>query len=198
MDKPAPVEHPVHELIRRRWSPYSFDPARPVDGAALRSLFEAARWAPSSFNEQPWAFIFAHRTDAEFARLLDCLVPVNQKWAANAAVLMITASRLTFERNGKPNRHAMYDTGAAMAFLTVQAESMGLQVHQMAGIDLDKCRANLGIPAGWDPASGVAIGWAGTVGQLPEDLRQRQNAPRSRKSMTNFVFHARWGEPLAG
>src|SRR5262245_27002228 len=149
MDKPAPTDHPVHDLVRQRWSVHAFDPARSVPLPTLLSLLEAARWAPSSYNEQPWAFTVARREDAaSFQRLLGCLVPGNQVWARNAAVLIITAAKLNFEKSGKVNRCAMHDVGAAAAWLTIQAESMGLRVHQMAGIDPEACRANLGIPPG--------------------------------------------------
>lgn len=194
MEKPAPTRQPVLNLISNRWSPLAFDPGRPVDDKSLLSLLEAARWAPSSFNEQPWAFILARRADDKFPTVLDCLVPGNQRWARDAPVLIITVAKHNFEKNGKPNRHAMHDIGTAMAWLTVQAESMGLQVHQMSGIDIEKCRTNLGIPDGWEPATGVAIGWPGKSDQLPDDLKARETSPRTRKELSQVVFHGKWGE----
>ncbi|MBX3358398.1 MAG: nitroreductase family protein [Phycisphaeraceae bacterium] len=190
MRKDAPTEHPVHELVRQRWSPLAFDPARSIDLPTLASLFEAARWSPSAYNEQPWAFIYARREDAKaFDRIISCLVPGNQTWAKRASVIMITAARQAFERNGKPNRHAGHDIGQAAAWMTVQAESVGLRVHQMAGIDPEKCRTELGIPAGWDALTAIAIGFPDSAETLPPDLQARETAPRSRKPMSH-VAHA--------
>jgi len=195
MDKPVPTDLPVHPLVRQRWSPRAFDPGRTVDDASLAALLEAARWSPSAYNEQPWAFVIGRRKEqpGAHARVLSCLTPANQRWARDAAVLMIAAAKLTLDYNGKPNRHAMHDVGQALAWLTVQAESMGMRVHQMAGIDLEACRRELGIPEGWEPATGVAIGYEGRVEQLPEDLREREMAPRTRKEVGAFAFVGVWG-----
>src|SRR5881394_2967613 len=134
MEREVDVRHPIHELLRRRWSPRAFDPNKPVESEKLRACFEAARWAPSSFNEQPWSFIVATRDKPqEYAKLLACLVEKNQSWARSAPVLMIGATSLLWARNGKPNRHAFYDLGQAVAHLTVQATAQGLYLHQMAG-----------------------------------------------------------------
>ena len=123
----------------------------------MARLFEAARWAASSFGEQPWAFIMATKEQpAEYQRLLGCLVEFNQSWAKSAPVLMVTVAEMAFARNGQPNRHALHDVGAAMAQLTVQATAEGLVVHQMAGILPDVARQTLAIPAGWEPVAGVA------------------------------------------
>ena len=151
MDKPATTDYPVHELIRERWSPRAFSD-QPIAPEVLRSLFEAARWAPSSSNEQPWAFIVATKDDtATHAKLLSTLVESNQVWAKNAPVLGIAVSKLTFARNGNPNRNAFYDTGAAIAYLTMEATSRGLFVHQMGGFDPRKATELFSIPTGWEP-----------------------------------------------
>lgn len=195
MDRPAPTEVPVHPLVRQRRSPRAFDPSRPVDDAALRSLLEAARWSPSSFNEQPWAYIFGrlHQEPDAHARLLSCLTPGNQAWAKHAPLLMIAAAKAAFDKNGKPNRHAGHDAGQSLAWLTVQAESMNLRVHQMAGIDHDRCRTDLGIPPGWDPITGVAVGHEGPLDNLPEDVRARETAPRNRRPVAQWAFTGTWG-----
>ena len=198
MDKPAPAAHPIHPLAAQRWSPHAFDPKRTVDDKALASLLEAARWSPSSYNEQPWAYVLGrlHEDPQSHARVLSCLVPGNQRWAKDAPVLMIAVAKLNFDRNGKPNRHHMHDVGQSLAWLTMQAESMGLRVHQMAGIDPDACRRELGIPEGWEPATGVAIGYPGPVDQLPDDLKARETAARSRKPLSDHVFIGQWGAAL--
>jgi nitroreductase len=195
MERPATTDFPIHQLIKQRWSPHAFDP-RPVEEATLRSVFEAARWAMSSYNEQPWTYIYARRQDAEaFARILGCLVAPNQRWAKEAPVLAISAVKHNFEKAGKPNRVALHDLGAASAFLTIQAEALGLRVHQMAGIEIEKCRTELNIPQGWDAAAGIALGYPGSPDKLPEDLKARETAPRRRRPQREFVFKGKWGAP---
>jgi len=193
MEKPAETEHPIHELLRRRWSPHAFSEQR-VEPATLASLLEAARWAPSSYNEQPWAFIVATKDDpAEYERLLACLVPGNQQWARTAPVLLLSVAKLNFERGGKPNRHAFHDVGLAAMSLVIEAMARDLFVHQMAGIEVEKCRATYSIPDGWEPVAGFALGCPGDPAALPERLRQRELAPRRRKPLAKFVFTGRWG-----
>ena len=194
MEKPAETQYPIHDLLRRRWSPRAFSDRR-VDPAIMRSLLEAARWAPSSYNEQPWSFIVATKDDqAEFDRLLSCLVEGNIQWAQYAPVLMVSVARLYFEDDGKPNRHAFHDVGLAVANLIVQATALGLVVHQMAGIFPDKIRELYGIPEGYEAVAGIALGYPGDPQSLPEELRKRELAPRERKPLTEFVFSGRWGQ----
>jgi nitroreductase len=195
MSRRAPADHPLHDLLLQRWSPRAFAD-RLVDAAVLLRLFEAARWTASSYNEQPWAFCVATRDQAEaYQKLLGCLVEFNQTWARSAPVLMITAAHGTFERNGQPNRHAYYDLGAAALSLTLQATAEGLHAHQMAGIQVEKARQDLKLPAGWDPVAGVALGYLGDPANLSADLRQRELAPRTRKTLASFVFGGEWGTP---
>ena len=194
MEKPANTDFPVHDLLRRRWSPRAFAD-RPVEPEKLSSLLEAARWAPSSYNEQPWAYLLATREQpAEFARLLSVLVEGNIAWAQRAPVLMLSLARLNFERNGRPNRHAFHDVGLASENLVIQATAMGLAVHQMAGFQVDKAREVFNIPEGWEPAAAIALGYPGEADSLPEPLRTRELAPRTRKPLEQFVFAGRWGE----
>ncbi len=194
MEKPAETQYPIHDLLRRRWSPRAFSDRR-VDPAIMRSLLEAARWAPSSYNEQPWSFIVATKDDpVEFGRLLSCLVEGNIQWAQHAPVLMVSVARLSFEDDGKPNRHAFHDVGLAVANLIVQATALGLVVHQMAGILPDKIRKLYGIPEGYEAVAGIALGYPGDPQSLPEGLRKREMAPRERKPMAQFVFSGRWGQ----
>ncbi|MBD0327389.1 MAG: nitroreductase family protein, partial [Pyrinomonadaceae bacterium] len=169
---------------------------REVEPSKLRQLLEAARWAASCFNEQPWSFIVARKTDAaEFARLLGCLVESNRRWAKHAPVLMLSIAKLNFERNNKPNRHAFHDVGQAAASLTLQATTLGLVVHQMAGFEIEKARAEYGLPEGYEPVAGIAIGYQGDASALPKDLREKELAPRTRRTQTGFVFKGKWGEP---
>ena len=194
MEKLAVTHYPIHELLRRRWSPRAFSDRR-VDPAIMRSLLEAARWAPSSYNEQPWSFIVATKDDpVEFGRLLSCLVEGNIQWAQHAPVLMVSVARLSFEDDGKPNRHAFHDVGLAVANLIVQATALGLVVHQMAGIFPDKIRELYGIPEGYEAVAGIALGYPGDPQSLPEGLRKRELAPRERKPLTEFVFSGSWGQ----
>jgi nitroreductase len=195
MHKPAVTDHPVHEFIRERWSPRAFS-EKPVPAEVLRSLFEAARWAPSSNNEQPWAFIVATKEDhAVHAKLVSTLVEFNQAWAKHAPVLAIAVSELAFARNGHPNRNAFYDTGAAVSDLTTEAVSRSLLVHQMAGFDPHKAIELFSIPSGWEPISAFAIGYPGDHQSLPETLRERELAPRTRKPLADFVMSGSWGQP---
>jgi nitroreductase len=193
VEKPAKTQFPIHDLLRRRWSPRAFS-NRMVEPDSLRSLLEAARWAPSSYNEQPWSFIVATKQDpAEHDRLLSCLVEGNIEWAQHAPVLMVSVARLTFEDDGKPNRHAFHDVGQAVANLIVQATALGLVVHQMAGIHPEKIRELYRLPEGYEPVAGIALGYPGDPEALPERLRQRELAPRERKPLTEFVFTGHWG-----
>jgi len=187
MEKPAETAHPIEELLRRRWSPRAFA-ERAVEPEKLARLLEAARWSASCFNEQPWSFIVATRDDeAEFARLLSCLIDGNQAWASHAPVLMVSVARLNFVQNGKPNRHAIHDVGLATAQMIVQAMAMGLFVHPMAGFYPDKVRELYGVPEGYEPVAAIAAGYAGDPAALSESLRQRELAPRVRKSQEDFL-----------
>jgi nitroreductase len=189
----AVTDYPVHELIASRWSPYSFA-NRSVSDDDLRSLFEAARWAPSSYNEQPWSYMVAKKEDAdEFGRLLSCLVEANQVWAKAASVLALGISRLNFARNNNPNRAAIHDLGLAAANLVLEATSRGLAVHQMIGILPDKARELYSVPEGHEPMTALAIGYASDPIDLPEQLRPRDSARRPRKPLKEFIFGGKWG-----
>ena len=191
--KQATPGHPIHELLAKRWSPYAFSD-RAVSDTDLRSLFEAARWAASSYNEQPWRYVVATKADrAEFDRLLSCLVEGNQVWAKAAPVLALGCTSLNFERNGKPNAAAIHDLGLASASLTLEATARGLLVHQMIGILPDRARELYRIPEGVQPLTGLAIGYLGDVDALPESLKPRDLAPRQRKPLGEFVFGGQWG-----
>ena len=197
MHKLAPSEYPIHDLVRERWSPRAFGDES-VEPEVLQSLFEAARWAPSCNNEQPWVFIVGTRDETEnFAKLVDVLLPGNAIWAKNAPVLALAVAELAFVKNAAPNRNAQYDVGAASAWLTVEATSRGLFVHQMAGYDGDKARQIFDIPAGWEPIAAMAIGYPGDAEKLPPPFHEREVAPRTRKSISSFVMSGTWNQRAA-
>ena len=185
----------VHGLLERRFSPYAFSP-RPVEPGKLRQLFEAARSAPSSYNEQPWRFVVARREDSEgFGRLLETLVDRNRQWAQNAPVLVLSVAKIDFTHNGRPNRHAWYDVGQAVAYLTLQATEMGLYVHQMAGFDPAKSRQLLSLPEGYEPAAMMALGYLDDAGPAAGAPRQLDSTRRPRKPLDTLLFAGTWGKP---
>jgi nitroreductase len=193
MHKPAATDFPVHDLIRHRWSPRAFSD-KPVEPAILASLFEAARWAPSSSNEQPWAYLVATKDNPEdFAKMVSVLVEFNADWAKNAPVLALAVSHLKFQSNGNPNRNAFYDTGAATILFSLEATARGLFVHQMAGFDPAKAKQVFEIPADWEPIAAFAIGYPGDPNSLSQKLQDREVAPRTRKPLAEFVMSGRWG-----
>jgi len=194
MEKPAQTQFPIHELLKKRWSPRAFDD-RLVEREKLRSLFEAARWAPSSNNEQPWRFLVATKDNtAEHDRLFTCLVEGNQRWAHRAPVLLLSVAKLEFE-DGSPNRHALHDTGMAVENLVIQAVALGLVAHQMAGFRIDQARADCQIPEGYEPVAMIAIGYPGDPALLSDRLRAREIQPRVRKTATEFVYSTTWEHP---
>jgi nitroreductase len=195
MDKPATTDFPVHALIRDRWSPRAFGDA-PVSEEELRSLLEAARWAPSSFNEQPWAFIVARREDgATFDDLLACFNESNQRWASGAGALIITLARTELGKTGKPNRHALHDVGIATGLLAIQATALGLRIHPAGGFSREAVVERFGVPDVYEPVAAIGVGTPGDPDSLPDDLRDKELAPRARKAQSEFVFTHRFGEP---
>jgi|SRR5262245_31262542 len=191
MEKPADTQYPIHDLMRQRWSPRAFDD-RPIELDRLRSLFEAARWAPSSFNVQPWRFLVATKENkAEYDRLFNCLVEGNQQWALHAPMLLLSVAKLQFE-DGSPNRHAFHDTGMAVENLVLQATALGLVAHQMAGFQIDQARVDCQIPAGYEPVAMIAVGYPGDPAQLSDRLRAKEGLPRVRKPLTELVYSSRW------
>ena len=197
--KHARTDHDVLDVIRHRWSPRAFDPTRDVARNELLRLFEAARWAPSSYNEQPWRFIVVtrrHQSESH-RRLIASLTAKNQAWAAAAPLLVVVCVRATLERNEAPNSHAWYDTGQAVAFLTLQATSQGLSTRQMQGFDAEQARAACEVPSPYEPAVVIAIGYEGDPSTLTVDQhRAAEQSPRARRPAAEFVFEERWGLPL--
>jgi len=192
-DERQGCEQFIHPLIASRRSTRAFA-ATSVEPETLASLMEAARWAPSCMNEQPWSFIVATKENkSDFDRLLGCLIEFNVQWAQHAPLLLLSVATLTFASTGEANRHALHDVGQAIANLTFQATTSGLVVHQMAGFDVEKARREFSIPRYYEPVAAVAIGYSGNPAELPEKLRKKDESPRERKPLTNFVFEGGWG-----
>jgi nitroreductase len=197
--KHARAEHDILDVIRMRWSPRAFDADRPVSRADLLRLFEAARWAPSSYNEQPWRFVVAERdrSPEAFAALAGTLKGRNPDWAGAAPVLALVAVRTTHERDDSENRSAFYDAGQAVGFLTLQATAIGLAVRQMAAFDRDLARQVARVPEPFVPAVMMAIGYHGRPETLAHDPHRLDEArPRARKPLETFVFDGVWGTRL--
>ena len=194
--KAAAADHDLLDAIRYRWSPRAFS-ERPVEEEKLRSLLEAARWAASSYNEQPWRFLLATKQDPEaYDRLLGCLNEKNRKWARTAPALMLSFAKKTFSQGDKANRHAWHDVGLAMGNLLMQATVLGLYAHQMAGILPEEIRATYDAPDDFEPVAGVALGYLGDPSVLPEGLQEKERAPRSRRPLGETVFGEAWGEAV--
>lgn len=192
--KHATTDYPIHRLLRARWSPRAYA-ERPISPDDLTSLFEAARWAASGGNGQPWRFIAATRADPEtHARLVACLYEANAEWAIRAPLLLLVVAQ-TMRGDGKPNRTAFYDCGLAVGNMSLQTTELGLHVHQMGGFSLDQAREHFGIPEGFEPVAAIAIGYLGDDALLSEQNRERERAPRSRKPLAELVFGGEWGAP---
>jgi nitroreductase len=196
--KHAETNFEVIPQIRNRWSPRAFL-EKSISREQVNILLEAARWSASCFNEQPWRFVVAFKEDkAGFEKMLAVLVEKNQAWAKAAPVLMVSFAKKTFAHNGKPNKHGLHDTGAAACALALQAASMGMQIHQMAGFDGDKARAAYGVPDDFEPAAAIAIGYPAPANAAPEEFRKGELAPRVRKGVKEIAFEGKWGEAVKG
>ena len=183
---PAGTQLPILDSIKERWSPLAFSD-RPVEQEKIDTFFEAARWAPSSYNEQPWFFVYATKDDVADRRKMESLLAEGNAWAKNAYILLIPFAKQTFARNGKPNRHAVYDTGCATGYLFLQLSSLGLIGHEMAGFDWKGANKAFGVASEYEAIAMMAIGYPGDPTLLSDDLGARETAPRERKPMTDFV-----------
>jgi nitroreductase len=190
----ARPDHPVLPVIQERYSPYVYN-GEPVEKDKLLSCLEAARWAASSFNEQPWRYIVADRGDAEtWKKALSCLVEANQGWAKNAGVLILACTKKTFTYNGSPNAVHQHDLGMAGCSLTLQAQSLGLHVHMMAGIDAEAIRKRYEVPEDYTPLTAIAIGYADKPENGDPELAKRDQGARERKPLGEWVFGVTWGQ----
>ena len=183
----ADTEAPLITPLVERWSPRAYDPTAEVDPAVIRTILEAARWAPSANNVQPWRFIVARRGTDAFATVHDAMLGFNQVWADSAAVLIVNIAEIV-DPEGKARPWARYDLGQAVAHLTVQAQHEGLHTHQMGGFDAAKLHAAFGLNASLEVVSITAIGVLGDVDALPDPLREREVAPRLRKPLGELVL----------
>lgn len=193
--KHATTKVKIHDLIASRWSPRAFDPDKPVAHGDLLALLEAARWAPSCFNDQPWRYIVCIKADNEavWRSALGVLAEKNQSWAKNAPILMLSVAMANFDHNGKPNRWSMYDTGAATVSLCLQANALGLVVHQMGGFDADKARQVFKLPDDCTPMAMMAVGYQAEAETLAEDFQDAERAERSREPLRRSFYRGEWG-----
>ena len=179
-------DHAVEPLIYRRWSPRAMS-GEAIADHEIEALFDAARWAPSCFNEQPWRFLFARRDTPHWNTFFALMVEGNQRWARNAAVLIVTVSRRSFERNDSPSRTHSFDSGAAWQCLALQGSALGLVVHGMAGFDYEAARERLEIPDNYQVEAMIAVGRPGRIEDLDESLRERER-PSDRRPVREFAF----------
>lgn len=196
--KPTPLNFAVHELIETRWSPRAFA-STPVPDAFLQRLFEAARWAPSSSNMQPWRFLVTRQGEEGFDKLHDCLAGGNKPWTERVPILLLSVTQTVLPaKDDKPARDnvtAAHDLGLAFGNLLLQATALGLHVHPMAGFDRKAVREAFAIPEGYEPMTVSALGYAAPSDTLAEDLRAREEAPRTRKPLGEIVFENGWDAP---
>ena len=188
------INHGIHELIASRRSIRAFSERR-VDDETLIRLFEAARWASSSRNEQPWRFIAARKEEAAFQKMLDCVNESNRVWARHGALLVIVLAKKHFTHHSSPNQHALHDVGLAVGNFALQATASGIFLHQMAGINYRKVKADFEIPDEFEIVSIIVGGYPGSPDKLPENFRDRENLPRTRKPLHELVFQEKFGNP---
>ena len=199
MQKPAITQVPINETLANRWSGRAYDASKKVSHEQVMALLEAARWAPSCFGDEPWRFIvWDKNTDAvAWQQAFDCIVPGNQTWVKDSALLVLACADTLFGHNQQPNRWAQYDTGAATENLCLQASSMGLMAHQMGGFNVDKTRETFVIPAQFTLMAMVSIGYAADIATVEGEDLARETAPRKRKPIGELFFSDAWGKPAA-
>jgi len=194
--KPAQTSRPIHDLLARRWSTRAFDAAKPVTREQLTTLLEAGRWAPSCNGDEPWRYLVWDRArDPEgFQKAFDCLSDNNKKWVKNVPLLMLSCAGSNFAATGKPNRWTQHDTGAASLSIALQADALGLAVHQMGGFDAEKARAAFGIPVEYTPMAMIAVGYQAAPDVLDEETKKKELTPRARKPLAERFFEGGWGK----
>ena len=194
MEKPADTTFDIHPIIKKRWSPRAFQ-STPIQKETVQRLLEAARWAPSSFNEQPWRFMVGFKGDDTWQKIHDTMVEFNQQWAGNAPVLIMAIGN-KISSKGKTNAVYQYDVGQSMAYLTFQATEEGLATHQMGGFSKEKAIELFGLPEDHEPIALIAIGRQDKPGALSPDFEKMEKSPRVRKPFDELVFAGKFGQPL--
>jgi nitroreductase len=198
MKNPAITQAPIHDLIANRWSGRAYDPAQPVTRQQVITLLEAARWAPSCYGDQPWRFVVWNKGEdaASWQAAFDTLAPGNQAWVKDAPLLLLVCADSLFNHNGKPNRWAQYDSGAAAENLCLQAEALGLMAHQMGGFDPDKARVVASVPQQYTLMAMMAVGHPADPATFSEEVRERETAPRQRRELGELFFGGVWGRSV--
>lgn len=196
IEKATDVTAPVHELILNRWSGVSFDPHQTVSKEDLRTMAEAARWAPSCFGDQPWRVIFCNRNYHEDAwrKAYECLGDGNKPWCIHAPVLAIICADTKFSKNEKDNAWGEYDTGAAALSICLQARHLDIMTHQMAGFSAEKARETFAIPERFTPKAMMAIGYQLPEDEFPEEFKERELKPRERHPVEELFYLDEWGK----
>lgn len=189
------TEFSILPLLTDRWSPHSFS-NQMVEKEKLQRLFEAARWSASSFNEQPWYFIYTSKNSDEYQAFLEPIIEFNYNWAKTAPILLYAIAQLQFKKNGKQNPHALYDLGAAVNNLALQATEEGLVLRQMAGFDSQLAKSKLNVPQEYQVCTAIALGYHGNTDELPENFKKQDQAPRVRKKIETFVFKGEWNNQM--
>jgi nitroreductase len=177
----------VKDIIEKRYSPRAFS-GKAVEKEKIESVFEAARSAPSSYNGQPWRFIYATKGEEKFDRIVASLIDFNKMWASNSPVLIVSLAKKTYEHNGAPYHHAAYDLGQSIGFMTIQAFELDLYMHQMGGFDAEKLKESFEISEDYDVLTVTALGYKGNVEDLPEDLQKIENPGRIRKELKEIIW----------
>ena len=193
--KLAPTSVPIDPVLAKRWSTRAFDRDRDLNSTQILALIEAARWAPSCYGDQPWYFIFCHKTThpESWQRAWNTLNPFNQAWVEHAPLIIFSLARATFHHNEKPNRWSHYDTGAATENLCLQATAMHLASHQMGGYDTDAVIQVFQVPKNHFPMAAIAIGYPKQADHLPTELQQSERQARERHPIEQHFFMGEWG-----
>lgn len=195
MINPTNNKYSIQSNAKQRWSPRAFSSA-PVENDKVNSLLEAARWAPSAFNEQPWRFIIGKKGDSTYNHILSSLIEWNQSWAGKAPILVLNIAKKTFSHNNEPNVTFKYDLGQAVGHMILEVVNQGLVSHQMSGFNPEKAAELLNIPDDYQPVSVTAIGYLGDVNDLSKDMAEIETKPRERKELTTIVFSGEFGKSI--
>ncbi len=196
MEKPAITDLKLHPILNTRWSPRSFTTQVP-DKETLKRIFEAARWAPSSSNEQPWRFIVGIKGDKTWDNVFETLVDFNQKWARLAPVLAISIGKKMSSKSNRPNKSFTYDVGQSLAYITFQAMQEDIYVHQMGGLDTEKAAELFNVPEDYQVITAFAMGYKGEPELLEDNFEEMEKAKRQRIELKEILFEGEFGNTSA-